>query len=135
MSLASDADSVFIGKLTEITLANLGDDSFGVEQLVKKTGLSHFVVRHRVKAITKKTISQFIVETRLQKALEILQKEEATSSEVAYRVGFGSPGYFNKCFHEFYGYPPGDVKKKEPWERLIYHPCWMIWSIETNNVL
>jgi TolB-like protein/AraC-like DNA-binding protein len=113
MSLASDADSVFIGKLTEITLANLGDEAFGVEQLVEKTGLSQFVVRHRVKTITKKTISQFIVEIRLQKALEILQKEEATSSEVAYRVGFGSPGYFNKCFHEFYGYPPGEVKKRK----------------------
>ncbi len=113
MNLASDADSVFIGKLTEITLANLGDEAFGVEQLVAKTGLSHFIIRHRVKAITKKTISQFIVKIRLQKALEILQKEEATSSEVAYRVGFGSPGYFNKCFHEFYGYPPGDVKKRK----------------------
>lgn len=113
MSLASDSDSVFIGKLTEIILANLGDESFGVEQLVEKTGLSHFVIRHRVKAITKKTISQFIVEIRLQKALEILQEEEATSSEVAYRVGFGSPSYFNKCFHEFYGYPPGDVKKRK----------------------
>ena len=113
MSLASDADSVFIGKLTEITLDNLGDESFGVEQLVEKTGLSHFVIRHRVKAITKKTISQFIVEIRLQKALEILQEEEATSSEVAYRVGFGSPSYFNKCFHEFYGYPPGDIRKRK----------------------
>ena len=113
MTLASDPDSVFIGKLTEITLANLGDEAFGVEQLVKKTGLSHFVVRHRVKTITKKTISQFIAEIRLQKALEILQTEEATSSEVAYRVGFGSPGYFNKCFHEFYGYPPGEVKKRK----------------------
>ena len=113
MNLASDADSVFIGKLTEITLANLGDEAFGVKQLVEKTGLSHFVIRHRVKTITKKTINQFIVEIRLQKALEILQKEEATSSEVAYRVGFGSPGYFNKCFHEFYGYPPGEVKKRK----------------------
>lgn len=113
MNLASDADSVFIGKLTEITLANLGDGAFGVKQLVEKTGLSHFVIRRRVKTITKKTINQFIVEIRLQTALEILQKEEATSSEVAYRVGFGSPGYFNKCFHEFYGYPPGDVKKRK----------------------
>ncbi|MDF1561287.1 MAG: helix-turn-helix domain-containing protein [Bacteroidales bacterium] len=113
MNLASDSDSVFIGKLTEITLANLGDEAFGVKQLVEKTGLSHFVIRHRVKSITKKTISQFIVEIRLQKALEILQKEEATSSEVAYGVGFGSPGYFNKCFHEFYGYPPGDVRKRK----------------------
>lgn len=112
MNLASAADSVFIGELTEITLANLGDETFGVEQLVEKTGLSHFVVRHRIKSITQKTISQFMVEIRLQKAMEILRNEAVTSSEVAYRVGFGSPNYFNKCFHEFYGYPPGEVRKR-----------------------
>lgn len=112
MNLASAIDSVFIYNLTEITLANLEDEKFGVRQLVEKTGLSHFVIRHRVKAITKKTISQFIVEIRLQKAMEILQNEAVTSSEAAYRVGFGSPNYFNKCFHEFYGYPPGDVRRK-----------------------
>jgi hypothetical protein len=30
-------------------------------------------------------------------------------AEIAYRVGFGSPAYFNKCFRDCYGYPPGEV--------------------------
>jgi TolB-like protein/Tfp pilus assembly protein PilF len=47
----------------------------------------------------------------LQKALEILQNEEVNISEVAYRVGFNSPAYFNTCFHELFGFPPGEVKK------------------------
>jgi TolB-like protein len=43
----------------------------------------------------------------------MLQQNLGTISEISYRVGFGSPTYFYKCFHEYYGYPPGDVKKIE----------------------
>jgi tetratricopeptide (TPR) repeat protein len=42
--------------------------------------------------------------------MEMLINEEVSASDVAYKVGFSSPAYFNTCFHEFYGYPPGKVK-------------------------
>ena len=35
-----------------------------------------------------------------------------TAAEVAWKVGFGSPAYFSKCFHDFYGFPPGEVRKR-----------------------
>jgi AraC-like DNA-binding protein len=34
-------------------------------------------------------------------------------SEISYKVGFGSPTYFNKCFHEFFGESPGEYRKNE----------------------
>jgi TolB-like protein len=46
--------------------------------------------------------------------MEMLQKNIAPVSEIAFKVGFGSPAYFNTCFHEYFGYPPGEVKKREP---------------------
>jgi TolB-like protein/Flp pilus assembly protein TadD len=30
---------------------------------------------------------------------------------VAYRTGFSSPAYFNHCFHQHFGHPPGEVRK------------------------
>ena len=104
-------DQIFIAKLSEIILANLGNEDFGVNELVKKAGISHYSINRRLKAITNKSIKQFIREVRLQKALEILQNEEVHVSEVAYKVGFGSPAYFNTCFHDFFGFPPGAIKK------------------------
>jgi tetratricopeptide (TPR) repeat protein/AraC-like DNA-binding protein len=44
----------------------------------------------------------------------MLQNEEITASEVSYKVGFGSPAYFNTCFNKYFGYPPGKVKKRDP---------------------
>jgi TolB-like protein/AraC-like DNA-binding protein len=111
MSEHTVKDQMFISKLTDIVLANLGNENFGVIELVQQADISHYRLTRRLQAISNKTIKQFIREVRLQRALEMLQKEEVTISEVAYKVGFGSPAYFNTCFHEFFGYPPGAVKK------------------------
>ena len=112
MNLSFSNNKEFISQLTEIVMVNLENENFGVDQLVEQTGLSITVIRHRLKKISKKTISQFINEVRLQKALEMLQQSNITASEVAFKVGFSSPTYFNTCFHEHFGFTPGDVKKR-----------------------
>src|SRR5690606_7696745 len=63
--------------------------------------------------IRNQNISKFIREIRLQKSMEMLQRGEGTIAEVAFRSGFGSPTYFIKCFHEHYGFSPGEVRKKK----------------------
>jgi tetratricopeptide (TPR) repeat protein len=35
-------------------------------------------------------------------------------------VGFASPSYFNKCFSDYFGYPPGKVLKSEPSDKEPY---------------
>jgi len=115
---------IFIRKLTEIILTNLNNKDFGVKELARESGMSRSGLNRRLNKIIKKTISQFIREVRLQKALEMLQNESVTASEVAYKVGFSSPAYFNTCFHEFFGYPPGKVKKRSlesPEEDILTH--------------
>ncbi len=112
MNLAHTSDREFIQKLTELVELNLEDEKFGVDVLIQLSGLSPHIVRQRIKKISQKTISQFINEIRLRRAMEMLQQGMITASEVAYKVGFGSATYFNNCFHDFYGYPPGEVKKR-----------------------
>jgi len=103
-------DQVFINMLTEIIVANLRNENFGVNDLARESKISRYRLSRRLQAITNKTINQFIRETRLRKAMEMLINEEVSASDVAYKVGFSSPAYFNTCFHEFYGFPPGKVK-------------------------
>ncbi|MCD6565880.1 MAG: helix-turn-helix domain-containing protein, partial [Bacteroidales bacterium] len=59
------------------------------------------------------SVSQFIRHERLKHAREILRQTASTVSEVSYQVGFGSTSYFIKCFHDYYGYPPGEVGKRD----------------------
>ncbi len=105
-------DQAFIRKLTDKILANLENENFGVMELAHESGMSIYSLNRRLHSINQKTGTQFIREIRLQRALELLQSGEVTASQVAYKVGFNSPAYFSTCFHEYFGYPPGKVKKE-----------------------
>jgi len=107
------SDQIFIRKLTELVLANLENEVFGVKDLAEKSGVSLHSLNRRLDSINNKTANQFIREVRLTKALEMLKNESLTANEVAYKVGFNSPAYFNLCFSTFFGYPPGKVKKED----------------------
>jgi len=102
----------YIERLTSIVEEHFSDSSFGVAELAKEMGLSHSTLHRRLKAIAKQSISQFIRETRLKRAMELLQIQAGTVAEIAFGVGFSSTTYFSKCFHDYYGYPPGEVRKR-----------------------
>jgi AraC-like DNA-binding protein/tetratricopeptide (TPR) repeat protein len=107
-------NQMLIQKLTEIIHTNLKNENFGVKELAHFSGMSPSSLNRKLQTINKKSINQFIREVRLIKALEMLQNEDLTANEVSYRTGFSSPAYFNSCFHEFFGFPPGKVKNRNP---------------------
>jgi TolB-like protein/AraC-like DNA-binding protein len=103
-------NQTFIQKLIEIIEINLENEKFGVSELAAEAGLSRSSLHRKLHEIKGKSSSQFLREYRLEKAMQMLIKNQATASQIAYSVGFTSPTYFNTCFHNFYGYPPGEVK-------------------------
>jgi len=102
----------FISRLTEIVEANLHNDQFGVDELVREMGMSRTSIHRHLKNITHQSISQFIRKVRLEKAMQMLLDTDEPSSEIAYQVGFGSPAYFTHCFHEHYGFSPVEARKR-----------------------
>ena len=104
----------FLYKLTELVEANLANEHFGIEELAREMGMSHSSIHRKLRSASNQNISQFIREIRLKKAKELLLNEDLTAAEIAYRVGFGSPTYFNKCFHATFGVSPGEFRNREP---------------------
>lgn len=102
----------FLNKLKEITESNSSNPQFGVNELARELSMSHSSLLRKVHAHTGKSINQFIREIRMRKAMELLLKEEMTAAEVAFRMGFSSPAHFSNNFREFFGYPPGEIKKR-----------------------
>lgn len=103
----------FLSKLTEIVEDNISNDRFGVSELARETGMSRSNLLRKVKKLSKISVSQFIRQVRLKHAMEMLKQTSLTVSEVSYKVGFGSTSYFIKCFRDYYGYPPGEVGKRD----------------------
>jgi len=111
MNETSSMDQVFLERVHSAIENNFANESFGVDQLAHEIGISRSQLHRRLKVLSGQSPSQMIKEFRLSKAKDMLQNKVANVSEICYRVGFSSPSYFNTCFKEHFGYPPGKVKR------------------------
>ncbi|MBG0858891.1 MAG: hypothetical protein IQL11_05260, partial [Bacteroidales bacterium] len=56
MNESISTDQIFISKLTEIVLANLGNENFGVKELIRRSGMSRIGLSRKLHGIASKTI-------------------------------------------------------------------------------
>ncbi|MBN1414745.1 MAG: helix-turn-helix domain-containing protein [Bacteroidales bacterium] len=101
----------FLAMVNQIIEENLADESFSVEDLAQRAGLSRSMLHRRLIRLTGKSATDLIMEKRLTRAKELLVNDAATTSEIAYKVGFGSPSYFHKVFKKHFKVSPGDIRK------------------------
>ena len=105
-------DHAFIHKVKQTILEHIEDEKFGVNNLASEIGFSKSQIWRKVKASTGKSVNQFIREIRLQEAAKLIKEDQYTASEISFQVGFSSPSYFNKCFHDYFDVTPGEYKNK-----------------------
>ncbi len=113
MQDSRSAGDEFLDRITGIIHENISDEGFGVSELAAKIGMSRSNLLRKIKKYSRLSVNQFIRQVRLKKAMDLLRQISLNVSEVSYEVGFGSSSYFIKCFREFYGYPPGEVGKRD----------------------
>jgi TolB-like protein/AraC-like DNA-binding protein len=121
----------FLSVVNQIIEENLGNENFSVEDLAKKIGLSRSMLHRKLIKLTGKSASDLIIENRLLRAKELLEKDVATVSEIAYKVGFNSPSYFNKVFKNYFQVTPGEVRKNKV---TIHHEAAIEENQEIKNV-
>jgi transcriptional regulator GlxA family with amidase domain len=91
--------------------ANIDNYLFGSEQFAEQLGVSHRHLSRKLMALTGQSCNEFIRQTRLRRAAELLKKQTGNVKEVAHQVGFNNLSYFAKCFKEFHNYLPSDYSK------------------------
>ncbi|MEN8124677.1 MAG: nickel-binding protein [Bacteroidota bacterium] len=105
------SDENFLNILMDFTEKIWNKTDLKVDDFSKNLGLSKSQLYRKVKFITGKSINSFVKEYRLQKALDLLEKQKGNISEIAFETGFNSPAYFSKCFFETYGILPSNYLK------------------------
>ncbi|MFC2086340.1 helix-turn-helix domain-containing protein [Bacteroidota bacterium] len=101
----------FLSIINQIIEDNLDNENFSVEVLAQKAGFSRSMLHRKIKKLTGISASDLITEIRLNHAKKLLENDVATVSEIAYRVGFKNPSYFNRVFKKHFKISPGNVKK------------------------
>lgn len=112
MSESTTTENPFLEQITTIIENHIANEQFGVSELAEAMHMSRSNLLRKVTKQANVSVSQFIRQIRLNRAMRLLKESRLTVSEVAYEVGFNSTSYFIKCFREHYGYPPGEVGKK-----------------------
>jgi AraC-like DNA-binding protein len=101
-----DIDNEFIAKLKKLIDEEMSDADLNVEELGQRMGVSRVQLYRKVKALTQYTPVELLRIMRLKKAASLIASTEDTIAEIAYHVGFSSPGYFAKCYKEYFGELP-----------------------------
>ena len=107
-------DVLFAEQLNEAIREKMSNPSLKVDDLGESMGLSRVQLYRRVKAVTGLTPVELLRQMRLQQGYALLCTTTKTVQEIAYEVGFGTPGYFSKCFKQQYGKYPMDLRQNRP---------------------
>jgi AraC-like DNA-binding protein len=106
----TNADEIFLERVTRIIDKNLSDANFGVDLLADELNMSRSSLHRKIKGISELTPNDFIQLVRLKKAAELLQEGSYRVNEICFLVGFGSSSHFSKRFKKQFGVPPKDIK-------------------------
>lgn len=116
MPEAKSQDALFAEQLNEVIRVHMSDSNLKMDDLGEKLGISRVQLYRRVKALTGLSPVELLRQMRLQRGYALLTSTMKTVNEIAYEVGFGTPGYFSKCFKQQYGKYPMDVRTGESTE-------------------
>lgn len=108
----SRADELFVTKIIALVEKNLDNSDYSVEDFSRDMCMSRANLYRKINSITGFTPSEFIRNTRLKKAAELIKEGIYSVVEIAEKVGFNTHSYFTKSFKEMFGMPPVDYQKK-----------------------
>lgn len=99
-------ENVFLQNFKDALERHFTDSNLSVEDLADEMKLSRVQLYRKVKALTGLSPAEYIKQSRLKRAKLLLSDSSLNISEIAYKVGFSSPGYFTKCYKDMYGENP-----------------------------
>ena len=108
----TSTESDFLKHLQKVLDKHITDPEFKSEGFCKLMHMSRTQLHRKLKAITGMSASEFVRSQRLKLAINLMEKSDATISEIAYQVGFNAPSYFSKCFKEVYNCTPNEYLSK-----------------------
>ncbi|MDG0792157.1 AraC family transcriptional regulator [Cohnella ginsengisoli] len=110
---ADQSDTAFLRKI-EVYLNDERAEKMNVRRLADALHVSYNHLARKYKRLTGKTIVGRLTEIRLARALDLLQRTDASIGAIAEVSGFGAAHYFSRVFKEVYGVSPKTYRQALP---------------------
>ncbi len=92
------------------TIHNQYNEHLDIPTLAKEEDMSTSSFHTHFKKVTSLSPLQYIKKIRLNKAKDLLTRDNLQVNETAYATGYESSSQFSKDFKSYYGYPPKEAK-------------------------
>jgi len=111
--IITSKDETFLREVIQIIENGMSDTGFNIDVAVNAMAMGRTTFYKKLKSLTNMSPVEFIKDIRLKRAKQLLDTGELTVTEVAYKIGFNSSGYFSTCFKEKYKVSPSDYLKNK----------------------
>ena len=95
-----------VAQVRSYIINNLGETELSVNSIAEKFFFHPVYLNRIFKQVTEVSVSQFIINERMQKAAALLSLGELSATEVARVVGYNYYSNFHNTFKRFYGCTP-----------------------------
>lgn len=92
-----------VSQIIKYLESNYNDDTISLSSLAKQFYINSSYLSRIFKSETNKSFSEYLVELRIQKSLQLLQVADYKAYQLAQMVGIPDPIYFVKCFKKVTG--------------------------------
>ncbi|WP_087521255.1 hybrid sensor histidine kinase/response regulator transcription factor [Polaribacter sp. SA4-12] len=107
----NSTDEGFLRKIMDFMEVNMAKETYWVDELAFDMNTSRSTFFRKLKKLTGQSPNDFMRLIRLKRAMQLLEQNELSISQISYMVGFNDPGYFGKCFRKIYGDSPSKFLK------------------------
>ena len=87
-------------------------ESLSISEICEKTAYGRAYLFRVFKASTGKTIMEYYISLKIQKAKQLLRENDLSVGEIAERLGFSEANYFTKTFKRVTGLTPTAYKRR-----------------------
>ena len=103
------SNSKLVTDIKQLICRNLGNKNLNVDMISESMFISRATLYRKWNDENEISIQQYITQSRLNEAHELLKNENVSISDVALLTGFSDSRYFSTSFKKFFGYSPSST--------------------------
>lgn len=112
-ALGSNQYSELILKVKQYVAEHYANNQLSLQDVARHVGVSPSHLSKVFSQEAKQTLTEFITQTRIYKAMELLKTTRYKTFEIAFEVGYQDQHYFSNIFKKLTGMTPMEYRKQD----------------------